>query len=77
MDEETKWPSTRVAQGGIFHLPKVKYSKETHDFLNCKLIETELISFVFTKQLHSSFDLNKNKSNGNAVSMHVFHAIQC
>lgn len=35
--EETKWPSTRVAKGGIFNLPKVRYSKETHDFLNCKL----------------------------------------
>lgn len=40
MDEvadEVKWPSTRVAKGGIFNLPKVRYSKETHDFLNCKL----------------------------------------
>lgn len=31
-----KWPSNRVPKGGIFNLPKVKYSKETHDFLNCK-----------------------------------------
>lgn len=34
---EVDWPSTRVAKGGIFNLPKVQYSKETHDFLNCKL----------------------------------------
>lgn len=40
MDEvtdEVNWPSTRVAKGGIFNLPKVRYSKETHDFLNRKL----------------------------------------
>lgn len=40
MDDEiqdaTKWPSKRVPKGGVFNLPKVKYSKETHDFLNCK-----------------------------------------
>lgn len=35
--EEEKWPSTRVSKGGIFNLPKVRYSKETHEFLNCKL----------------------------------------
>lgn len=36
--ETMDWQSTRVAKGGIFNLPKVKYSKETHDFLNCKFI---------------------------------------
>lgn len=35
--QEEEWPSKRVVKGGIFNLPKVKYSKETHDFLNCKL----------------------------------------
>lgn len=28
-------PNARVAAGGVFHLPKVTYSKETHDFLKC------------------------------------------
>lgn len=35
--DDTKWPSTRIAKGGIFNLPNARYSKETHDFLNCKL----------------------------------------
>ena len=35
-DEEFKWPSERVAQGGLFHPAKVKYSKETNDLLNRK-----------------------------------------
>lgn len=30
------WPSERVAHGGLFHLPKVKYSKETHELLKRK-----------------------------------------
>lgn len=36
-EHKEKWPSKRVVKGGIFNLPKVKYSKETHDFLNRKL----------------------------------------
>lgn len=32
------WPSERVASGGLFHLPKVTYSKETHALLKRKLI---------------------------------------
>lgn len=50
MDEDVKWPSTRVAKGGIFNLPKVKYSKETHDFLNCKCN-------LIIKNLHSNKQL--------------------
>ncbi|XP_031625531.1 UPF0193 protein EVG1 homolog [Contarinia nasturtii] len=41
-DEKVIWPSTRVAKGGIFNLPKVKYSKETHDFLNLLMEEQKL-----------------------------------
>lgn len=33
---DMKWPSERVKPGGIFHLPKVKYSQETHDLIKCK-----------------------------------------
>lgn len=40
---EMKWPSKRVPKGGIFNLPKVKYSKETHEFLNCKLQAIQLL----------------------------------
>lgn len=42
--DEVNWPSTRVAKGGIFNLPKVRYSKETHDFLNRKLRVIHLFS---------------------------------
>lgn len=46
-DEKVIWPSTRVAKGGIFNLPKVKYSKETHDFLNCKFPLRDLYPITF------------------------------
>lgn len=38
-----KWPSSRVAQGGLFHPPKVTYSKETHDLIKCKQNKTKFI----------------------------------
>ncbi|XP_055304177.1 UPF0193 protein EVG1 homolog [Sitodiplosis mosellana] len=40
--EDVNWPSTRVAKGGIFNLPKVQYSKETHDFLYLLMEEQKL-----------------------------------
>lgn len=30
------WPSERIPQGGLFHTPKIQYSKETADLLKCK-----------------------------------------
>lgn len=36
MNEKIDWPSERVAQGGMFHPHKVKYSKDTHDLIKCK-----------------------------------------
>lgn len=27
------WPSTRVAQGGLFHTPRARYTKETQDLI--------------------------------------------
>lgn len=39
------WPSERVAHGGLFHLPKVKYSKETHALLKRKSIRSVCSAF--------------------------------
>lgn len=36
-NEPRLWPSERIPQGGLFHTPKVEYSKETADLLKCKL----------------------------------------
>lgn len=35
-DEPRLWPSERIPQGGLFHTPKIQYSKETADLLKCK-----------------------------------------
>lgn len=43
------WPSERVAHGGLFHLPKVTYSKETHALLKRKF--THSISESYSVQL--------------------------
>lgn len=47
MDQEgnSNWPNTKVSTGGVFHLPKVTYSKETHDFLKCKISCSIIESF--------------------------------
>lgn len=34
---ESGWPSSNVAEGGVFNVPKVEYSKETHEFISCKV----------------------------------------
>lgn len=39
------WPSERVAHGGLFHLPKVTYSKETHALLKRKSIRNSSHSY--------------------------------
>ncbi|XP_055592098.1 UPF0193 protein EVG1 homolog [Uranotaenia lowii] len=36
------WPSTRVAQGGLFHAPKAKYTKETQDLIKVLMEEAKL-----------------------------------
>lgn len=36
--EPKLWPSERIPQGGLFHTPKVEYSKETADLLKCKYV---------------------------------------
>lgn len=42
MDEQIEWPSTRVPQGGMFHPPKVQYSKDTHDLMKILMEEAHL-----------------------------------
>ncbi|XP_035905229.1 uncharacterized protein LOC118509136 isoform X1 [Anopheles stephensi] len=36
------WPSTRVAQGGLFHTPKARYTKETQDLIKVLMEEAKL-----------------------------------
>ena len=36
------WPSDRISKGGIFHTPKVNYSKETHDMIKLLMQESNL-----------------------------------
>ena len=40
--EQIKWPSDRIAQGGLFHVPqKMEYSQETRDLIKCKFFVTK------------------------------------
>lgn len=34
--DQIEWPSERVPQGGLFHPPRVEYSKDTHDLIKGK-----------------------------------------
>ncbi|XP_058815839.1 UPF0193 protein EVG1 homolog [Topomyia yanbarensis] len=36
------WPSSRVTQGGFFHAPKAKYTKETQDLIKVLMEEAKL-----------------------------------
>ncbi|XP_058121469.1 UPF0193 protein EVG1 homolog [Anopheles ziemanni] len=36
------WPSARVAQGGLFHTPKARYTKETQDLIKVLMEEAKL-----------------------------------
>lgn len=36
LGEARLWPSERIPHGGLFHTPKIEYSKETADLLKCK-----------------------------------------
>ncbi|XP_055643694.1 UPF0193 protein EVG1 homolog [Toxorhynchites rutilus septentrionalis] len=36
------WPSPRVVQGGLFHAPKAKYTKETQDLIKVLMEEAKL-----------------------------------
>ncbi|ETN63274.1 hypothetical protein AND_005016 [Anopheles darlingi] len=36
------WPSTRVAQGGLFHTPRARYTKETQDLIKVLMEEAKL-----------------------------------
>lgn len=47
------WPSERVAAGGLFHLPKVKYSKETHDLIKCKFVRIPLKDEFLNDSFHT------------------------
>lgn len=49
------WPSERVAHGGLFHLPKVTYSKETHALLKCKSLRFLGIFYLPTLDMVLSF----------------------
>ncbi|XP_055376722.1 UPF0193 protein EVG1 homolog [Condylostylus longicornis] len=49
--EDMQWPSERVAKGGIYHPPKVQYSKETNDLLNLLMTESRL-SMSLRKKLN-------------------------
>lgn len=55
IQDDMKWPSRRVPKGGVFNLPKVKYSKETHEFLNCKSRIVELYPYCSGLVLHIDF----------------------
>lgn len=36
------WPSDRIPKGGIFHTPRVNYSKETHNMIKLLMQESNL-----------------------------------
>ncbi|XP_055845568.1 UPF0193 protein EVG1 homolog [Episyrphus balteatus] len=59
-EQNIKWPSDRIAQGGIFHVPKVEYSKETSDLLKM-LMEESKLSMQIRKQI------NYHLRNGNPL----------
>lgn len=40
--EKIEWPSTRVPQGGMFHIPKVQYSKDTQELMKILMEEAHL-----------------------------------
>lgn len=73
-EHNEKWPSKRVVKGGIFNLPKVKYSKETHDFLNRKLqIITHnlknvinMADLIYSQNIDSIKCLRRNSADGRA-----------
>ncbi|XP_061388351.1 UPF0193 protein EVG1 homolog [Musca vetustissima] len=44
------WPSERIAQGGLFHTPKIKYSKETADLLKLLMKESKM-TMLMRKQI--------------------------
>lgn len=64
-----EWPSTRIPQGGIFHPPKVQYSKDTHDLMKVLMEEANLTMMQRKKlnyHLRSGDPLpppNQNESN--------------
>lgn len=43
------WPSDKVAQGGVFHLEKSKYSKETEQLLKTLMDEAKLTNLQRSK----------------------------
>lgn len=54
-DSMTDWPSPRVAQGGLFHTPKARYTKETQDLIKGKaMIRSNCMSGTFSDQSLSS-----------------------
>lgn len=48
--DRISWPSERIPHGGLFHAPKVNYSKATHDMIKGKLVKSKIsieLSFKF------------------------------
>lgn len=45
------WSSSHVAKGGVFNLPKVNYSKETHEFITCKRLLNFFGIFIKLKSI--------------------------
>ncbi|XP_039966694.1 UPF0193 protein EVG1 homolog [Bactrocera tryoni] len=45
------WPSERIAQGGMFHSPKIEYSKETADLLKALMAESKM-SMLMRKKIN-------------------------
>ncbi|XP_054733649.1 UPF0193 protein EVG1 homolog [Anastrepha obliqua] len=45
------WPSERIPQGGLFHTPKIEYSKETSDLLQVLMNESKM-SMMMRKKIN-------------------------
>ncbi|KAI8123412.1 putative UPF0193 protein EVG1 [Lucilia cuprina] len=48
--EARLWPSERIPQGGLFHTPKIEYSKETADLLKLLMKESKM-TMLMRKQI--------------------------
>ncbi|CAD7004884.1 unnamed protein product [Ceratitis capitata] len=50
-DNAIQWPSERIPQGGLFHTPKIEYSKETADLLQALMAESKM-SMMMRKKIN-------------------------
>ncbi|XP_067642989.1 UPF0193 protein EVG1 homolog [Eurosta solidaginis] len=50
-DKAILWPSERIPQGGLFHTPKIEYSKETADLLQVLMAESKM-SMMMRKKIN-------------------------